>query len=200
MLHPGLTTVPINVLFRWSHFRILPHRWTWGEFWSAFHQVVHQSFVAWSKKNKKKHKAVPFSWKMLVKRKCHVGPLLGRAHRLEAECPSGATVVHWPSSNIEHELSNESRKCLKTRASRSTGIWCSPPPYCCPPPLHPESPASQARGGSLATQHWTRVLDSQAYNLVHLRWSSSPLAEDLGEGEDNRLHQWRRYNHWRRAV
>lgn len=112
-------------------------------------------------KKKTKHKAVPFSRKMLEKKKkCHMGPLLGSAHRLEEECPSGATFVHWPSSNIEHELSNESRKCLKTRASRSMSISCSPPLYCCPPPLHPESPASQAQGGSLAIQwHQTRVLN-----------------------------------------
>lgn len=92
------------------------------------------------------------------RKKSHEGPLLRSAHRLEAVCPSGATVVHWPSSNIEHELSNESRKCLKTRAARSTSISCSPPLCCCPPPLHPESPVSQVRGGSLAIQqHQTRV-------------------------------------------
>lgn len=106
------------------------------------------------KKKKKKKNTKPFLSveRREKKKKSHVGPLLGSAHRLEAECPSGATVVHWPSSNIEHELSNESRKCLKTRASQSMSISCSPPLYCCPPPLHPESPASQARGGSPAMQ------------------------------------------------
>lgn len=114
------------------------------------------------KENKKHTQSRSFKSEDVRKRnkKSHVGPLLGSAHRLEAGCPSGATVVHWPSSNIEHELSNESKKCLKTRAARSTSMSCSPPLYCCPPPLHPESPVSQVREGSLAIQrHQTRVLN-----------------------------------------
>lgn len=73
------------------------------------------------------------------------------------ECPSGATAAHWPSSNIEREFSNESTKSLKKRASRSRSVSCSPPLYCCPPPLRPENPVSRARGGSQAVrQHQSR--------------------------------------------
>lgn len=44
---------------------------------------------------KKPHKqSRSFQSEDVKKKKCYVGPLLDSVHRLEAECPSGATVVH----------------------------------------------------------------------------------------------------------
>lgn len=63
-------------------------------------------------------------------------PLLSETgqENLLHDCPQ-ADDAQWPGSNSEHELS---------------GVKDSPPLYCRPPPLHPESPVSLVQEGSQA--------------------------------------------------
>lgn len=72
-----------------------------------------------------------------------------------AYCPQADDAVHWPGSNTEHELN---------------GIKDSPPLYCCPPPLHPESLVSLVQGGSQAEREEnTLTLSSNVGTEVHQR-------------------------------
>lgn len=73
-------------------------------------------------------------------------------------CPQADSAVHWPDSDSEHELNNVKAQKMPENLSVPLGIKYSPPLYCCPPPLHPESPASQAQGGSQAKREGKKYI------------------------------------------
>lgn len=126
------------------------------------------------------------------------GPSLGSI-KVEPECPSGAAAVHWPSSNVEREFSNERRKepenkivsVLKWFMLTSSLLLSSTS----------ASRKSSVTGSGRFTSYTTASKQMlNRYTSVHTSISFIPLAEGLGEGEDIHLHRWQRYNHWRRAV